>query len=89
MKLKENIRLKQIGDECILVSNDGSNLNYTRVISLNSTAEFLIQESFDNEFTKTDWVDRLVEKYGIDKLRAEADVEALIEKLTQARVIYE
>ena len=52
MQIKKNIRIKQIGDEKILVSNDGKNLDYTRIISLNQSAAFLIDlnsaRKFDN-----------------------------------------
>ena len=89
MKIKENIKLKQIGDESILVSHDGENMNYTRVISLNPSAEFLIAGSFDADFTLEDWAEKLVTRYGIPKTQAIADAQALADKLTQAGVIYE
>lgn len=89
MRIKENIKIKRIGDESILVSNDGENLNYTRVISLNQSAEFLITESFDNDFTVLEWADKLSGKYGINKAQAIADAQALAEKLIQAGVLYE
>lgn len=89
MKIKEKIKIKKIGNETILVSNDGENMNFTRVISLNSSAEFLISESFSNHFTVTEWADKLSEKYGIDKTQALADAQALADKLIHAGVIYE
>lgn len=89
MKIKENIRIKQIGDESILVSHDGENMNYTRVISLNKSAEFLITDSFDKDFTVQDWAEKLVTRYGISKTQAIADARALADKLAQAGVIHE
>lgn len=89
MKIKENIKIKQIGDESILVSNDGRNINYTRVISLNKSAEFLIADSFDKDFTVQEWAEKLSGKYGINKAQAIADAQALVEKLIQAGVLYE
>ncbi len=89
MRIKENIKIKQIGNESILVSNDEGNMNYTRVISLNQSAKFLITESFDQDFTIEDWAERLTEKYGINKAQAIADSQALVEKLVQSGVLYE
>lgn len=89
MKIKENITIKQIGDESILVANDGQQISYTRVISLNSSAEFLIAGSFGNDFTVEDWAERLAERYGIDRSWAMADARALVDKLIQAGVLYE
>lgn len=88
MKIKENIKIKQIGDETILVSNDGGNMNYTRIISLNKSAEFLIGGSFGKDITMEEWAEKLTEKYGIDKTKAAADAQALMEKLIQAGVLY-
>lgn len=89
MRIKDNIKIKQIGDETILVSNDGENMNYTRVISLNKSAEFLVKESFDRDFEVEDWATRLTEKYDIDKTQALTDAQALADKLLQAGVLYE
>ncbi len=89
MKIKENIRIKQIGAESILVSNYGENMNYTRVISLNESAELLITGSFDEDFTVRDWAEKLTARYGIDKAQAMADAQVLADKLIQAGVIYE
>ena len=89
MKIKENIRIKQIGDESILVSHDGENMNYTRVISLNKSAEFLIAGSFGVDFTVQDCAERLTGRYGIDKTQAVTDAQVLADKLMKAGVIYE
>lgn len=89
MKIKENIKIKQIGDETILVSNEKDHVNFTRVISLNRSAEFLIKESLDKEFTVLDWAEKLSVRYGVDKSQAVSDVQALIDKLSNAGVLYE
>ena len=81
MKLKDNLTIRKIGDEHMMVSESGSGLDYTRVISLNNTAAYLVKEVQQKEFTKEEWVSLLMDKYNVDKERAEADVQALIEKL--------
>ena len=35
MKLKDNLAVRKIGNEYMMVSESGSGLDYTRVISLN------------------------------------------------------
>lgn len=88
MRFRPHIKIKQIGGESVLVSNSGGNVNFTRVITLNESAEYLISRSLENkEFTPTIWRDLLANKYGIDKELALADAEALIEKLKEADVI--
>ncbi len=88
MKFKPTIQIKQIGDERVLVSNDTGNVNFTRVITLNQSAEFLISHSLSNkEFSPLIWKDMLVREYGISEEEALADAESLIEKLKEAAVI--
>ena len=81
MKLKDNLTIRKIGDEYMMVSESGSGLDYTRVISLNNSAAYLVMEVQQKEFTKEEWVTMLIDKYEVDKERAEADVQLLIDKL--------
>ena len=83
MKLKDNLTIRKIGDEYMMVSESGSGLDYTRVISLNKTAAYLVQEVQHKEFTQEEWVQLLMDKYDVDKERAESDVQALIDKLAK------
>ena len=89
MQIKKNIRIKQIGDEKILVSNDGKNLDYTRIISLNQSAAFLIEESMEKEFTVQVWAHRLTDRYDIDYALALSDAQKVVDKLKQAGVLCE
>ncbi len=83
MKLKDNLTVRKIGDEYMIVSDSGLGLDYTRVISLNKTAAYLVQEVHQKEFTKEDWIDLLINKYNVDRDIAETDVQKLIEKLAK------
>lgn len=87
MKLKESLTVRKIGDEYMMVSDSGSGLDYTRVISLNSSAAYLIEEVGHNKFTKDEWVELLTEKYSIEKKQAEADVNLLIDKLKKENLL--
>ena len=83
MKLKDNLNVRKIGDEYMMVSESGSGLDYTRVISLNESAAYLVQETKQNNFTKNEWVDLLMNKYTVDKATAEVDVQNLIDKFSK------
>ncbi|MDD2289511.1 MAG: PqqD family protein [Bacteroidales bacterium] len=89
MKIKESIRIKQIGDEKILVSDNGNNLDYTRIISMNQSAAFLVEESMGKEFTVQEWAHRLTGRYGIDHAQALSDAQKVADKLMQAGVLCE
>ncbi|HZJ80536.1 MAG TPA: PqqD family protein [Dysgonamonadaceae bacterium] len=83
MKLKESLTVRKIGDEYMMVSDSGSGLDYTRVISLNESAAHLVEKVQQKEFTKEEWVEMLMDKYEVDRDRAETDVKALIDKFTK------
>lgn len=89
MQLKENLNIRKIGNEYMIISESGFSLDYTRVISLNSSAAYLIQKVGQNKFTKEDWVDMLIDKYDIDRATAETDVQVLIDKLSKEGLIEE
>ncbi len=89
MKLKDNLTIRKIGDEYMIVSESGSGLDYTRVISLNKSAAYLVQEVLQKEFTQEEWATLLVDKYDVDKDTAKADVQALIDKLKKEGLFVE
>lgn len=86
MRLKENYKVRKIGGEYMMVSEDGSGLDYTRVISLNASAAYLIEETGEKEFTRLDWVKLLIARYNISPERAEKDVNALVDKLIKENI---
>ena len=87
MKLKENLVVRKIGNEYMMVSESGAGLNYTRVISLNTSAAYLIENVGHNTFTDAEWVELLINKYNIARELAEADVRKLIEKLQKENLL--
>lgn len=87
MKLKENLAVRKIGNEYMMVSESGSGIDYTRVISLNSSAAYLIEKIGHNNFTQNDLVELLINKYGIEREIAKTDVDKLIEKLQKENLL--
>lgn len=87
MKLKEDFTIRKVGDEYMMISESGSSLDYTRVISLNSTAAYLIEQTKQEDFTKEKLVTLLIEKYDVDHERAANDVDILIKKLIEEDLI--
>lgn len=89
MKLKENLTIRKIGDEYMMVSHGASDLDFTRVIGLNQSAAFLVQQVQQNEFTKAEWVNMLIDKYSVEREVAERDVQALVDKLKKEELLDE
>lgn len=87
MRLKENLNIRKIGNDYFIVSGSDAGLDYTRVVTLNPSAFYLINEVQSKEFTQDDWVALLLDKYEVDREQAESDVAQLVQTLTKAGVI--
>lgn len=87
MRIKSNLSMRKIADEYIMIVDNGDSLDYTRAISLNETAVYLIEAVKAGEFTTQQWADLLQARYDVDAETALRDTEVLISKLTEAGVI--
>lgn len=87
MKIKEEYEIRKIGDEEVLVSHKGNSTNLSRLLVLNPSAAFLTRETAHRSFDAKKWAEMLVERYGIENIRAESDAEQLIAKLKREKVI--
>lgn len=87
MKINHNYKLREIAGETIVVNQGTTNVNMTRIISLNASARLLYQRLAELEFTVADAATVLMETYGIGEERALADAEKWVESLKQCGVI--
>ncbi len=87
MKLRENLTVRRIGDEYLMISNSQIGLDYTNVIKLSDSAAYLIERTGDREFTTDTWVDYILEKYDVEHHVATTDVQILIDTLTKEGII--
>ncbi len=87
MRIKDQISLRKIADEYIMIVGSGDSLDYSQAVSLNDSAAYLIEQVQGRDFTAQDWVELLTERYEVDLEQAAADVEQLIQMLIQAEII--
>lgn len=87
MRIKDQISLRKIADEYIMIVGSGDSLDYTQAVSLNDSAAYLIEQVQGRDFSAQDWVELLTERYEVDLKQAAADVEQLIQMLIQAEII--
>lgn len=86
MKLKKGFKLRPLAKEFILTAEDISQVNFNKMISLNSTAAYLWESVADREFTPKDLADLLLEKYEVDEQTAMNDSEAIAQKWIEAGI---
>ncbi|MBQ8520356.1 MAG: PqqD family protein [Bacteroides sp.] len=84
MKLNENLVLRQVGGEYMIVNPFSDTVDMTQVYSLNETAAWLWQQLEGKEFTVADMVETLRKEYEVDEETAKADLSELARQWLQA-----
>lgn len=89
MKAKEGFRLRKLGSEHILVGEGLSQVNFNKMISLNSSATYLWESIQGKEFSAADLAQLLVDKYKIDMDLAKKDSDAIAKAWLEAGITEE
>lgn len=87
MKLKEGFALRDVCGAKVVTPSGLGNMNFNKLIHLNSSAALLWENFYGKEFSAEDMANFLVETYGIDLERATTDVAALVESWQKAEVL--
>ena len=77
MKIKNGFVLREMCGEHIVTAEGMENINFNKLISLNSTAAYLWKNLEGKDFTEKEMAALLVAEYGIDMELATKDSENL------------
>lgn len=80
MKLKENLLLREIAGEYMIVNPFNESVDMTQVLSLNETAGWLWKQVEGKEFECADLVDLLCNEYEVERAEAETDIQELCQE---------
>ena len=83
LKLKEGCVVRKVGDNYVIIPRSGDNLNMMRMLRLNSSATFLLEQIQKGEYGRDDLVRLLMDRYDIDRAIAEKDTDTFITKLRE------
>lgn len=89
MKTKKGFLLRTVGDEHIITGEGLEQINFNRLIALNSSAAYLWQEIKDNVFYTKTLADLLTAKYDIPYEEAVTDAENITNSWFKAGIIEE
>jgi hypothetical protein len=89
MKTRKGYSLRTLGNEFILVAEGFEAVDFTRMISMNSSSAFLWKAVEDKDFDAEMLASLLVEEYGIDHDVALCDVTAMLETWKTANIVVE
>ncbi len=87
MRIKEGLFLHKIGDECIIMQDGSSNVDFSNILNLNSTAAYLWSTIGNLEFDTASVTKILTEHYEVTEEQARLDAEEFIRKLKEADVV--
>ena len=87
MKTKEGFRLRNICGENIIVAEGISNIDFSRIISMNESSAYLWQKVVGKSFTEEKLTSYLTQEYEVDEATAKHDVEILVKKWMEAGII--
>ncbi len=86
MKIKEGYLLKEVAGNFVVVPV--GNVDFDGMISLNSTGVF-IWKALENDISFDALLSVFLNEYNVDETTARKDLEAFIEKMKDAGLIYE
>lgn len=86
MKIKEGFILREMCGENIVTAEGIENINFNKLISLNSSAAYLWENLIGKDFCVEDMAALLVEQYDIDMELALKDSESLSKAWMEAGV---
>lgn len=84
MKIKDGFLMKSVAGRTIVVPVGGESLNFNGVLTLNESGAFLFSLLQSGDMTKEELTEKIIENYEISKEIAAADVEAFVQKISDA-----
>ncbi len=87
LKLKEGCVVRKVGNDSVIIPSSGENLNMMRMIKLNSSATFLLEQIQNGQFNRDELVQLLMGEYAIERAVAEKDTDAFIAKLREQSLL--
>ncbi len=89
MQIKENLKIRKIAGETVVLMQGKSVSDMTRVISLNSTSEWLWENLKGLDFSTEDVATLLLNEFTIGEEQARNDASMWVDKLKGCGAIIE
>lgn len=87
MKIKEGFVLRDICGQHVISAEGFSQMNFSKLITLNESAHYLWQSVEGKEFDAETLAGLLIEKYGIPEELAKTDAEKLLAKWMEIGIV--
>jgi hypothetical protein len=87
MKRKKGFNLRNVCGERIIVAEGRENIDFSKIISMNGSSEFLWNAIDGKDFTTDDLVRMLTDEYEVDEATARQDAETVVRQWTEAGIV--
>lgn len=87
MKEKKGFELRNVAGQQVVVAQSVENINFGKVIAMNSASAYLWESLAEKEFDAQTMADLLTQKYEVGNEKALADSQKLIEAWAKAGII--
>ncbi len=89
MRIKQGFKLRTVGKEYIVAGEGLAQIDFNKLISLNSSAAYLWQKVEEKDFDEKTLADLLVSKYGIPAGQALTDANDIARSWIDAGIVEE
>ena len=87
MRTKKGFELRELCGEQVIVGQGVENIDFSKIISMNSSAALLRKNVVDKEFTADDLAKILIDNYEVEESVAKADAEEIAEEWIKVGIV--
>lgn len=87
MRIKEGFNLRLVAGENVISGDSLEQINYNKIIVLNSSATFLWKQLEGKEFSCETLAQLLMQEYDIEPERADADARAISQSWLDVAIV--
>lgn len=89
MKIDSKVKVRDIAGEKVVIMQGHLGADLTRIVQLNGSSQWLLEQLSGREFEVADVVALLTSRYDVDEQTATTDAETWIEQLREHKMISE
>lgn len=87
MRINKKYKIRDIAGEKIVIIQGEYGVDFTRIISLNQTSDWLWQLFIDKEFNLEEIKEALLSRFNVDAEQAASDAKAWVNKMLEYDLI--
>lgn len=87
MKIDSKAKVRDIAGEKVVIMQGRLGADLTRIIQLNGSSVWLLEQLTDRDFEVADVVELLTSRYDVDEQTATADAAKWVEQLRENKIV--